>query len=91
MATDRREIARAIEIVEDWRRRRPVSELESTFIRLMDLDQSTNADRWQNLRRALTKNEALGDPEVLKFLEREDLAAEGYWWYDPNQWAPVTA
>ncbi len=93
MATDRarRQLKHEINIVRGWDLDRNPAEVESSFLHLMDLDQQQHIDLWDELREALARNDDLRHPEVLKFLDRTDLAEEGYWWYDPGQWTPVQA
>lgn len=93
MATsrEREQLKREIRIIREWDLDRNPAEVESSFLHLMDLDRQQNRDLWNDLRAALARNEDLRHPEVLKFLDRADLAAEGYWWYDASRWAPVQA
>ncbi|QXD16419.1 hypothetical protein GQ464_005575 [Rhodocaloribacter litoris] len=60
--------------------------LAVAFFRLMDVPQDKTPDRWAELRRALRNNPHLEDPDVQAFLSRPDLAARGYWWFDPERW-----
>ena len=69
-----------------WHTGEMPSEVESVFLELQELSQSANQDLWRQLREALASNEELRHPEIQKFIGREDLAREGYWWYDSEQW-----
>ena len=87
--TEREELRREIRIVSAWRPSKVPNGVVSAFLRLEDLDRSENRDLWEELREALAANPALRDRDLLAHVARPELAAQGYWWYDPDRWTLV--
>ena len=85
--TDREKLRWAISLVSEWREEFEWNELVDVFMRLEQIDGGDqNHDLWLALKDALKSNEALHDTELIRFLRDEELAAKGYWWYDPREW-----
>jgi len=64
----------------DWKSKYGPGGVDSVFLYLAELDQSQNADLWQEVRKALATNEAFHDPGVQRYFRNEKLAREGQWW-----------
>ena len=64
----------------DWKSKYGPGGVDNVFLYLAELDQSQNADLWQEVRKALATNEAFHDPGVQRYSRNEKLAREGQWW-----------
>ena len=78
--------ARLLRILKEFTDNLP-DEIEEVFFELEELyHENLNAEFWDNVRNALKENKYLSDKEVLFFITKYDLAAQGYWWYDSRKW-----
>lgn len=84
---ERQQLRKYVSAVEEWNAERQITSLEVTFFYLAELDPGRNEDLWEDLRIALRDNEALRDTGVRFYLSSEEMAEQGYWWFDPESWA----
>ena len=78
--TERERLAWAADVLRDWKSKYGPGGVDSVFLYLAELDQSQNADLWQEVRKALATNEAFHDPGVQRYFRNEKLAREEQWW-----------
>jgi len=85
--TTRELLTRGIDWVRTWDPDLYPGSLEMLFMQLeWYADQNEEPELWEEFRRALRETPAMQDPDLREFLERKDVAEEGYWWWDPDQW-----
>lgn len=79
-------LERAIQILRHWRPERGPAELQLIFLELRDVEQTENVILWKELRSTLAANKKLLDKDLQFYIYEPELAKNGWWWYDCDQW-----
>ncbi|AEN73714.1 hypothetical protein Rhom172_1800 [Rhodothermus marinus SG0.5JP17-172] len=84
-ARHRRALELAIAWARDWHSGLNPYSLENALLRLVeeDVPRDQYLELWEELRQTLRSNPHLQTPEMRALLTDEELAARGYWWFDP--------
>jgi hypothetical protein len=82
-ASEKEKLKRIIEEIEGWRATRPPEAIYSAFEFLEGLDQSKNADLWDELRQAIEENKDFKWKPFKDFMKPfSKRAKEGFWWWN---------
>lgn len=78
-----------IDTIQKWNPDRTIYVLADMFIRFTMFDLDKNTALWNEFRETLADNVYLRDKDVRQFLTDKKFAKQGFWWWDPKNWAPA--
>ena len=84
--TDIQQLTYALEIIESWQDGDEISEIESAFSLLDQVNRAAHKKELAEIRQALLKNSALNEPYLTRQLRIKPLARKGNWWWNPAEW-----
>ena len=84
--TDEEQILWVADLIRTWEWKFEPAEVDYALHTLNEIPIDKYPEAWAELRVAIRNNEDMNSPAMKRNLRRTDLAEEGMWWWDPEQW-----